>query len=159
MTIEARQAILECPIGDPCPYGIMSHIKMRRHQSLWIESRCSRWREFGRQPRVRPRTCAGVVQQPPVLEAEGIEGAGRFSSGDGRHGAGTGQPWRLWRPFTPLGHFSSRTLIRGWWSVVIYVAGRHVLISPRARGMVERSAMILPALHRRQRPSHPSAIT
>ena len=28
----------------------------------------------------------------PVLEAEGIEGAGRFSSGDGRHGAGTGQP-------------------------------------------------------------------
>jgi enoyl-CoA hydratase len=28
----------------------------------------------------------------PVLEAEGIDGAGRFSSGDGRHGAGTGQP-------------------------------------------------------------------
>ena len=28
----------------------------------------------------------------PVLEAEGIEGAGRFSSGDGRHGAGTGSP-------------------------------------------------------------------
>ena len=33
----------------------------------------------------------------PVLEAEGIEGAGRFSSGDGRHGAGTVQPWHVWR--------------------------------------------------------------
>lgn len=30
----------------------------------------------------------------PVLEAEGIEGAGRFSSGDGRHGIGTPQPSR-----------------------------------------------------------------